>query len=146
MYRPHLAEKTSRKPSLPTFRCGVVRCRKPAILNWMATFPAAEVQIEFLDPADEGDGDAGGSMFPTGNPVDTLEVPGVGTLRATLINAGIPPYFVEAEAIGYSGWELQEAINGDSAALTRFEAIRAYGALRMGLIKDLSEAAARQHT
>lgn len=110
------------------------------------TFPAAEVQIEFLDPADEGDGDAGGSMFPTGNLVDTLEVPGVGTLRATLINAGIPTVFVEAEAIGYSGTELQEAINGDSAALTRFEAIRAYGALRMGLIKDLSEAAARQHT
>ncbi|MBK8973687.1 MAG: 2-methylaconitate cis-trans isomerase PrpF [Hahellaceae bacterium] len=110
------------------------------------TFPAAEVQIEFLDPADEGEGDSGGAMFPTGKLVDTLEVPGFGALRATLINAGIPTVFVEASAIGYTGTELQEAINGDSAALARFEAIRAYGALRMGLIKDLSEAAARQHT
>ncbi len=105
------------------------------------TFPAAEVQIEFLDPAD-----GEGSMFPTGNLVDDLEVPGVGTLKATMINAGIPTIFLNAEEIGYTGTELQEAINGDSAALERFETIRAYGAVKMGLIKDISEAAARQHT
>lgn len=110
------------------------------------TFPAAEVQLEFLDPADEGDGEGGGSMFPTGKLIDDLEVPGVGTLRATLINAGIPTIFVEAEAVGYTGTELQDAINGDAQALAKFEAIRAHGALRMGLIKDLSEAATRQHT
>ncbi len=110
------------------------------------TFPAAEVQLEFLDPADEGEGDAGGSMFPTGNLVDDLEVPGVGTLKATMINAGIPTIFVNAEAIGYTGTELQEAINGDSKALAMFETIRAYGALRMGLIKDVDEATKRQHT
>lgn len=105
------------------------------------TFPAAEVQIEFLDPAD-----GEGSMFPTGNLVDDLEVPGVGTLKATMINAGIPTIFLNAEEIGYTGTELQEAINGDSAALERFETIRAHGAVKMGLIKDISEAAARQHT
>ena len=110
------------------------------------TFPAAEVQLEFLDPADEGEGDAGGSMFPTGNLVDDLEVPGVGTLKATMIHAGIPTIFVNAEAIGYTGTELQEAINGDSKALAMFETIRAYGALRMGLIKDVDEATKRQHT
>lgn len=110
------------------------------------TFPAAEVQLEFLDPADEGEGDAGGSMFPTGNLVDDLEVPGVGTLKATMINAGIPTIFVNAEAIGYTGTELQEAINGDSKALAMFETIRAYGALRMGLIQDVDEATKRQHT
>jgi probable AcnD-accessory protein PrpF len=110
------------------------------------TFPAAEVQLEFLDPADEGDGDGGGSMFPTGNLVDPLEVPGVGTLEATMINAGIPTIFVNAEAIGYTGTELQDAINGDAAALARFETIRAHGALRMGLIRSLDEAAKRQHT
>ena len=110
------------------------------------TFPAAEIQLEFLDPADEGDGEGGGAMFPTGNLVDELVVPGVGTLQATLINAGIPTIFVQAEAIGYTGTELQEAINGDPQALARFETIRAYGALRMGLIKDLAEAATRQHT
>ncbi|TAK82822.1 MAG: 2-methylaconitate cis-trans isomerase PrpF [Aquabacterium sp.] len=110
------------------------------------TFPAAEVQLEFLDPADDGDGEGGGSMFPTGNLVDDLEVPGVGTLKATLINAGIPTIFVEAEALGYTGTELQDAINGDAKALARFETIRAHGALRMGLIKDVAEAAARQHT
>ena len=110
------------------------------------TFPAAEVQIEFLDPADEGEGEGGGSMFPTGNLVDDLVVPGVGTLKATMINAGIPTVFVNAADIGYTGTELQEAINGDVAALNKFEAIRAHGALRMGLIKDVSEAASRQHT
>ena len=106
------------------------------------TFPAAEVQIEFMDPADDGEG----SMFPTGNVVDDLEVPGVGTLQATLINAGIPTIFVNAEAIGYTGTELQGAINENAAALAKFETIRAHGALRMGLIKDISEATKRQHT
>ncbi len=109
------------------------------------TFPAAEVQLEFMDPAAEEEG-AGGSMFPTGNLVDDLEVPGVGTLKATMINAGIPTIFVNADAIGYTGTELQEAINGDAKALAMFETIRAYGAVRMGLIKDISEAAQRQHT
>ncbi|POZ61882.1 2-methylaconitate cis-trans isomerase PrpF [Chromobacterium alticapitis] len=109
------------------------------------TFPAAEVQLEFLDPADEGDGD-GGAMFPTGNLVDTLEVPGVGAFPATLINAGIPTIFVNAADIGYTGTELQDAINADPAALARFESIRAYGALKMGLIQNLDEIASRQHT
>ena len=109
------------------------------------TFPAAEVQVEFMDPAAEEEG-GGGSMFPTGNLVDDLEVPGVGTFKATLINAGIPTIFVNAEDIGYTGTELQGAINGDPKALAMFETIRAYGALRMGLIKDLDEAAKRQHT
>jgi len=107
------------------------------------TFPAAEVQLEFLDPAEDG-GD--GTMFPTGNVVDDLDVPGVGTFKATLINAGIPTIFLEAEALGYTGTELQGAINDDAQALARFETIRAHGAVRMGLIKDLSEAAKRQHT
>jgi probable AcnD-accessory protein PrpF len=109
------------------------------------TFPAAEVQLEFMDPAAEEEG-AGGSMFPTGQLVDDLEVPGVGTLKATMINAGIPTIFINADAVSYTGTELQDAINGDAKALAMFETIRAYGALRMGLIKDLSEAATRQHT
>jgi probable AcnD-accessory protein PrpF len=109
------------------------------------TFPAAEVQLEFMDPAAEEDG-AGGAMFPTGNLVDDLEVPGVGVLKATMINAGIPTIFVDAEAIGYKGTELQDAINGDEKALAKFETIRAHGALRMGLIKHLDEVATRQHT
>ncbi|WP_336354210.1 2-methylaconitate cis-trans isomerase PrpF [Pseudomonas atacamensis] len=109
------------------------------------TFPAAEVQVEFMDPAAEEEG-GGGSMFPTGNLVDELEVPGVGTFKATMINAGIPTIFVNAEDIGYTGTELQGAINGDPQALLMFETIRAYGALRMGLIANLEEAAKRQHT
>ena len=109
------------------------------------TFPAAEVQVEFMDPAAEEEG-GGGSMFPTGNLVDELEVPGVGTFKATMINAGIPTIFVSAEDIGYTGTELQGAINGDPKALLMFETIRAYGALRMGLIANLEEAAKRQHT
>ena len=109
------------------------------------TFPAAEVQVEFMDPAAEEEG-GGGSMFPTGNLVDDLEVPGVGTFKATMINAGIPTIFVNAEDIGYTGTELQGAINGDPKALLMFETIRAYGALRMGLISNIDEAAKRQHT
>ena len=109
------------------------------------TFPAAEVQLEFMDPAADEEG-AGGSMFPTGNLVDDLEVPGVGTFKATMINAGIPTIFVNAEDIGYTGTELQDAINGDPKALAMFETIRAHGALRMGLIKHIDEAAQRQHT
>ncbi len=109
------------------------------------TFPAAEVQVEFMDPAAEEEG-GGGSMFPTGNLVDELEVPGVGTFKATMINAGIPTIFVNAADIGYTGTELQSAINSDPQALQMFETIRAYGALRMGLIANLDEAANRQHT
>ncbi|MGV8917112.1 MAG: 2-methylaconitate cis-trans isomerase PrpF [Pseudomonas sp.] len=109
------------------------------------TFPAAEVQLEFMDPAAEEDG-AGGSMFPTGNLVDDLEIPGVGTLKATMINAGIPTIFLNAEDIGYTGSELQGAINGDPKALLLFETIRAYGAVRMGLIQNVDEASKRQHT
>ena len=107
------------------------------------TFPAAEIVLEFMDPAEEGDG---GAMFPTGQLIDDLEVPGIGTLRATMINAGIPTVFVNAADIGYTGKELREAINTDPAALARFEAMRVAGALRMGLIKEPAEAAKRQHT
>ena len=108
------------------------------------TFPAAEIVLEFLDPSD--DGEEGGSMFPTGNLVDDLEVPGIGTFKATMITAGIPTVFVNAEDIGYQGTELREDINGDPAQLARFEQIRVAGALRMGLIKTAEEAATRQHT
>ena len=105
------------------------------------TFPAAEIPVAFIDPAD-----GEGAIFPTGNVVDDLEVPGVGVLKATLINAGIPTVFVNAEALGYTGCELQEAINGDAKALEMFETIRAHGAVRMGLISHVEEAASRQHT
>ena len=105
------------------------------------TFPAAEVPVAFKDPAD-----GEGAIFPTGNLVDELEVPGVGTLKATLINAGIPTVFLNADELGYTGTELQEAVNGDAAALEKFETIRAHGAVKMGLIKEVAEAAARQHT
>lgn len=109
------------------------------------TFPAAEVQLEFMDPAAEEEG-GGGAMFPTGNIVDDLVVPGVGTLKATMINAGIPTIFINAESVGYKGTELQDDINSDPKALEMFEKIRAHGALRMGLISHLEEATKRQHT
>ncbi|MCX8758349.1 2-methylaconitate cis-trans isomerase PrpF [Vibrio parahaemolyticus] len=105
------------------------------------TFPAAEIQVDFVDPAD-----GEGSMFPTGNLVDDLVVPDVGTFNATFINAGIPTIFIDAESIGYQGTELQDQINNDDAALAMFESIRAHGALKMGLISDLEEAQTRQHT
>lgn len=108
------------------------------------TFPAAEIVLEFIDPSD--DAEEGGSMFPTGNLIDDLEVPGIGTLKATMISAGIATVFVNAEDIGYTGTELREAINTDPGALARFEQIRIAGALRMGLIKTPEEAAKRQHT
>lgn len=109
------------------------------------TFPAAEIQLEFMDPAAEEEG-AGGAMFPTGHLVDDLEVPGLGTLKATMINAGIPTIFLNAQEIGYKGTELQPDINGDEKALAMFETIRAHGAVRMGLIDHIDQARQRQHT
>ena len=106
------------------------------------TFPAAEVILEFMDPADSGDG----AMFPTGELIDTLDVPGLGSLEATLINAGIPTIFLRAEALGLTGLELQDDINNDSGRLAQLEIIRAIGAMKMGLIADLTEAETRQHT
>jgi len=105
------------------------------------TFPAAEIVLEFLDPAD-----GEGAMFPTGQIVDDLDVPGVGRFAATMINAGIPTVFLDAQALGYTGTELQDAINNDAAALARFETIRAHAARRMGLITRIEDAASRQHT
>ncbi len=109
------------------------------------TFPAAEIALEFLDPAEDA-GEGSGSMFPTGNLVDALEVPGIGRFNATMINSGIPTVFIQAEALGLKGTELQADINSDAALLAKFETIRAHAALRMGLIKSLAEAATRQHT
>lgn len=105
------------------------------------TFPAAEIQVDFVKPAD-----GEGSMFPTGNITDEFDVPGIGTFNATFISAGIPTIFIDAEALGYSGTELQDDINNDVDALAKFETIRAHGALKMGLIGTLEEAESRQHT
>jgi probable AcnD-accessory protein PrpF len=112
------------------------------------TFPAAEVKLEFLDPAaEDGDGDAaGGAMFPTGNRIDALDVPGVGRIEATMITAGNPTIFIDAGPLGLKGTELQGDINGKAELLARAEAVRAQGALAMGAIKTLEEAARRQHT
>jgi len=106
------------------------------------TFPAAEIPVDFMDPAD----DEGSAMFPTGNLVDSLDVPGEGSLNATLINAGIPTIFLNAAELGYTGCELQDDINGSNETLARFETIRAHGAIKMGLISELAEAEGRQHT
>lgn len=105
------------------------------------TFPAAEVQLEFLEPAD-----GEGAMFPTGNLIDQLTVPEIGAFNVTYINAGIPTIFINAKDLGYTGTELQDSINNDEDALNRFETIRAHGALAMGLIDDLEQAKQRQHT
>ena len=110
------------------------------------TFPAAEIVLEFIDPADEGEGEGDGAMFPTGQLVDELDVPEIGTLKVTMINAGIPTVFVKASDIGYTGSELQEAINGDAKALAMLESIRAHAAVQMGLIEKIEDAAMRQHS
>lgn len=104
-------------------------------------FPAAEVKIDFIDPVD-----ADSEMFPTGNLIDTLEVPNVGVFQATLINAGIPTIFLQAEQLGLTATELQADVNSNPALLEKLETIRAYGAKKMGLIADIQEAKNRQHT
>jgi probable AcnD-accessory protein PrpF len=105
------------------------------------TFPAAEIEVEFVDPAD-----GEGAMFPTGNLIDQLEVPGVGTIKVTLINAGIPTIFINAQDLGYNGTELQDDINSDAKALAMFETIRVHGAVTMGLVDTIEQASQRQHT
>ncbi|MFQ3219832.1 MAG: putative AcnD-accessory protein PrpF [Paraglaciecola sp.] len=114
------------------------------------TFPAAEVLVEFMHPADAAEGEAS-AMFPTGNLIDELDSPelaaiGIKALKVTMINAGIPTIFVNAQDIGYTGIELQEVINSDPQALAKFEIIRAQGALQMGLVENISQAGSRQHT
>ena len=104
-------------------------------------FGAAEIKLEFVSPVDPSE-----ALFPTGNLIDDLEVPGVGTFKATMISAGIPTIFLNADALGYKGTELQGDINSDKVALEKFETIRAYGAIKMGLIKELDEAKTRAHT
>ena len=103
-------------------------------------FPAEEIKLEFVEPVDPSE-----ELFPTGNLVDDLEVPGVGTFKATMITAGIPTIFLNANEIGYKGTELQDDINSDTKALERFETIRVAGALKMGLISDPKEAVTKQH-
>ncbi|WP_394173207.1 2-methylaconitate cis-trans isomerase PrpF [Thalassotalea litorea] len=105
------------------------------------TFPAAEVVIDFLDPADKD-----GSLFPTNNVSDTFAVPDIGRFDATFINAGIPTIFIPANQLGFTGAELQEDINNNDALLARLETIRAWGAMKMGLISSIDEAKGRQHT
>src|SRR6516225_1798591 len=107
------------------------------------TFPAAEIRVEFLDPggSEEG-GEAAGGMFPTGNPVDSLDVPGYGTFRVTLINAGNPAIFIDAEELGLHGNEMQPDVNGNVALLDKCEAIRAHAAVRMGLASTPEEVTA----
>lgn len=105
------------------------------------TFPAAEIQVDFIKPAD-----GEGSMFPTGRLTDDLNVPGIGRFNVTMIDAGIPTIFINASDLGYAGTELQEDINSDHTALEKFETIRAYGAMQMGLISSIDEASSRQHT
>jgi len=104
-------------------------------------FAAEEIKLEFVEPVDPFE-----ELFPTGNLIDDLEVEGIGTFKATMITAGIPTIFLNAEALGYKGTELQGDINADSDALERFETIRIAGALKMGLISDPAEALTKQHT
>ncbi len=104
------------------------------------TFPAAEVQIDFLAPT----GDE--PVLPTGRVVDEFEAPGFGCLKASFVSAGIPTIFIRAADIGFEGIELQSAINENQRLLERLEVLRAHGALAMGLIDHVDQAKERQHT
>lgn len=108
------------------------------------TFPSAEIKLEFLSPGGTGDEAAGGKMFPTGSAVDTLEIPGFGKIEATMINAGNPTVIVEAKALGLTGIELQDAVNSDEQLLNLCEAIRAHGAVAMGLAATVAEATTKR--
>lgn len=110
-------------------------------------FPGAEVRLEFIDPAsDEGNLERG-SMFPTGHKIDTLDVPGLGPMEATLINAGNPTIFIDAASLGLTGTELQGEVNGNPELLGLAEAIRAQGAVVMGLADNAAQATLkRPHT
>ena len=106
------------------------------------TFPAAEIPLEFLQDAAQSEG-----MFPTGRLIETLDIPGIGPIEATLITAGNPAIMVHAATLGLTGAELQADINGNTALLARAEAIRAHCAVAMGLSKTAAEATElRPHT
>jgi probable AcnD-accessory protein PrpF len=110
-------------------------------------FPAAEVELEFLDPADDEAEAGAGATFPTGNHIDLLDVPGVGRIEATLMNAGNPTVFIDAASLGLKGTELQGDVNGDKALLAWAEAVRAQGAVAIGVVATPEEATtSRPHT
>lgn len=110
------------------------------------TFPSAEIKLEFLDPGADEDG-VGGAMLPTGRVLDHLEIPAMGSIAATLINAGNPSIFVTAQDLGLRGDETQAEVNADMELLNRLEAIRAHGAVAMGLAASIDDATRnRPHT
>jgi probable AcnD-accessory protein PrpF len=108
------------------------------------TFPAAEILVEFLEPERQPEGHG---MFPTGNAMDVLEVPGLGEVEATMIIAGNPTVFVDSAQIGLRGDEMQTGVNKDFSLLAKLEAVRAHAAVRMGLAETVEEATVRRlHT
>ncbi|MFC9131197.1 4-oxalomesaconate tautomerase [Streptomyces sp. NPDC057099] len=90
---------------------------------------AAPVEIGFLDTA----GSVAGSLLPTGNTRDTVEVPGVGAVDVTLIDNGQPLVIVAAERMGATGYETPAEIDADNELKARVEALRLVCGEAMGL-------------
>jgi len=103
-------------------------------------FPSAEIALDFYDPG----GSVTGKLLPTGNAVDELDVPAVGVLRVTLLDAATITVFVRANDVGLVGTELRPQVDGDVALLAKLESIRAAAAVRLGLAANAQEATRRR--
>jgi len=102
--------------------------------------PGAEIVVDFVDPG----GSLTGALLPTGNVVDVLDVADVGRVRATLLDAATAMVFVHAADLGLTGTEQRQQVDADAALLARVEAIRAAGAVAMGLAATVEEATANR--
>ncbi len=99
----------------------------------------APVRLDFILPG----GAATGKLLPTGHLRDTLDVPGVGTIEVSMIDAANPCAFIRARDVGLSGTEPPVEVEANTAVMQKFAAIRCAASVAMGITRDANEAATR---
>ena len=100
----------------------------------------APVRLEFCDPG----GATTGKLLPTGNVIDTLDVPGYGKFKASLVDAANATCFLNAADLGLKGTEMPEELDGNAELLKKLAAIRISASVAMGIAKTPEEAAVRR--
>jgi 2-methylaconitate isomerase len=98
----------------------------------------APIKLDFLDPG----GATTGVLLPTGNVIDRLDVPGIGPIDVSMVDAANACAFVRAADLGLTGTELPDALEAAPEVLAKLAAIRIQASIAMGIARDAKEAAA----